>query len=590
MNQYEVLRQNHLNDYLQLTRKYNLLSAVRLAVVLGSIVGFYDYFQADRFASLWIALFLAALFLVLIKIHDKISWNRKVKKTLVGINEDELAYLSHTAIPFEDGTDKIDPAHAYAYDLDIFGKNSLFQHLNRTATWIGKTKLAELLLSLLPNTAIHANQAAVKELAEKINWRQDVLALGKLISDSREAYDKLVDWSKNQGKEMAHIWVLAMYVSPMVLIGAFIGFIATKNTAFGDTAVVLFLLNLGILIVLNKQIRLEIVNLDKVSEIIRMYGLILEKIGQENFEADRLNALKNKLQDGTGTASVQIKKLSALFANLDSIQNGLAAILFNGVFLYHAHVLRRLLQWKKAHSAQIPVWLDVIGEIETLNSLANFSCNNPAFAFPELNDRFEIEFRRLGHPLLPQEKRVCNDVDFNVHPFMILTGSNMSGKSTFLRTLGINMILAGAGAPVCATQARVHPLNVLVSMRLSDSLSDSESYFFAEVKRLKGIMNALGTRNCFVLLDEILRGTNSDDKRSGTLGVIKKMVAHHAIGAIATHDLEVCLIADDYPDTLVNRCFEVEIIDDELVFDYTLRAGICKNKSATFLMKKMEII
>jgi DNA mismatch repair ATPase MutS len=166
----------------------------------------------------------------------------------------------------------------------------------------------------------------------------------------------------------------------------------------------------------------------------------------------------------------------------------------------------------------------------------------------------------------------------------------MSGKSTFLRSLGINMVLSGIGAPVCAKRAAVHPLPVIVSMRLSDSLSDSESYFFAEVKRLKEIMDFLGQKRAFVLLDEILRGTNSDDKRMGTVGVLKKMVAKQAIGAIATHDIEVCNTTNEYPKDLMNKCFEVEMLGNELHFDYRLREGICQNKSASFLMGKMGII
>jgi DNA mismatch repair ATPase MutS len=173
---------------------------------------------------------------------------------------------------------------------------------------------------------------------------------------------------------------------------------------------------------------------------------------------------------------------------------------------------------------------------------------------------------------------------------MILTGSNMSGKSTFLRSLGINMVLSGIGSVVCAKEANVHPLPVLVSMRLSDSLSDSESYFFAEIKRLKQIMDDLEENAAFVLLDEILRGTNSDDKRNGTIEVVKKVIANKAIGAIATHDIEVCQTTKDYPDILTNKCFEVEIKNDDLHFDYKLRDGICQNKSATFLMKKMGVI
>jgi DNA mismatch repair ATPase MutS len=275
---------------------------------------------------------------------------------------------------------------------------------------------------------------------------------------------------------------------------------------------------------------------------------------------------------------------------MDTINNFVSALLFNGTFLFNLHVLKNLLNWKTNHASVLEEWLNVIGEFEMLNSLANFSHNNQDFVFPELNTDFKIGFSNLNHPLLNPETRVGNEVQFFPESFMILTGSNMSGKSTFLRSLGINMVLGGIGSVVCANKATMHPLPVLVSMRLSDSLSDSESYFFAEIKRLKQIMDALEDKPAFVLLDEILRGTNSDDKRNGTIEVVKKVIAKKAIGAIATHDIEVCLTTNEYPDILTNQCFEVEIKNNDLHFDYKLREGICKNKSATFLMQKMGVI
>jgi DNA mismatch repair ATPase MutS len=275
---------------------------------------------------------------------------------------------------------------------------------------------------------------------------------------------------------------------------------------------------------------------------------------------------------------------------MDAIQNLVTAILFNGTFLYNLHILKSLIVWKNQHAAALEEWLKVIGEFEMLNSLANVSFNNPDFVFPELNTNYEISLLNLSHPLLSRKNRVGNDIDFQPQSFLILTGSNMSGKSTFLRSLGINMVLTGMGGAVCATKANVHPMPVLVSMRLSDSLSDSESYFFAEIKRLKQIMDELDHKPAFVLLDEILRGTNSDDKRNGTIEVIKKVIAKKAIGSIATHDIEVCLTTNEFPETLINKCFEVEIVNNDLHFDFILRDGICKNKSATFLMKKMGVI
>ena len=268
-----------------------------------------------------------------------------------------------------------------------------------------------------------------------------------------------------------------------------------------------------------------------------------------------------------------MNELAELFSRMDSIANLVSTMLFNGLFLFHIHTLRYLQQWRVKKAKNIPLWLDVIGEMETLSSLANLSYNNPEFAFPVLNNNYVVEFTDLAHPLLHKATRIGNTVVFDPK-FMILTGSNMSGKSTFLRSLGVNMVLAGIGSAVCATAANIHPLPVLVSMRLSDSLSDSESYFFAEIKRLKLIMDKLEEQVSFVLLDEILRGTNSDDKRSGTIGVVQKMMAKKAIGAIATHDIEVCETTYHYPEQLTNQCFEVQIVDNELFFDYTLREGI----------------
>ena len=262
----------------------------------------------------------------------------------------------------------------------------------------------------------------------------------------------------------------------------------------------------------------------------------------------------------------------------------------NILTFYHLHTYRKLLKWKQAHAKHIALWLSVIAEVEVLHSFANFSYNNPSFAYPTLNDQQLISFESLGHPLIPAKGRVCNTISFASHRFVILTGSNMSGKSTFLRALGVNMLLATMGLPVCAQKATVHPMKLLVSMRLSDSLSDGKSYFYAEINRLRTIMEQLEKAPCFVLLDELLRGTNSEDKQSGTFRIIEKMVALKAIGVIATHDLEVCTLSDKYPDILQNKCFESQIIAGELYFDYTLKEGICQNKNATFLMEKMGVI
>ncbi|GGA85628.1 DNA mismatch repair protein MutS [Flavobacterium palustre] len=528
--------------------------------------------------------------MILMRIHSRLSFQRLLKKALLNINEDEISFLKREKIPFENGVEFQDLHHPYAYDLDIFGAHSLFQNLNRTATFIGKKTLAETLLHKATNDEILENQQAIKELTEKLDWRQEFLAFAKVSQDNQSSYEGLLKWSKNSGSTLSKSTIVLSYVSPALFFAAFLGYLITDNLVWVKCLSYLFIFNLIILGKFVKRIQLEIANSGKIDSIIHQYSLLVKKIESETFHSQKLIDLQQRLQFKSANASTHLKKLSELFSRMDTISNLITATLFNGTFLFNLHVLKALLEWKKEHAEVLEDWLMVIGEFEKLNSLANFSYNNPDFVFPTINSDYKIGFSNLSHPLLNPKTRIGNDVHFYPQSFMILTGSNMSGKSTFLRSLGINMVLVGTGSVVCATQADIHPLPVLVSMRLSDSLSDSESYFFAEIKRLKQIMDALEEQPAFVLLDEILRGTNSDDKRNGTIEVLKKVIAKKAIGAIATHDIEVCLTTNDYPGILSNNCFEVEIIDNDLHFDYKLREGICRNKSATFLMKKMEVI
>jgi len=402
--------------------------------------------------------------------------------------------------------------------------------------------------------------------------------------------ETVLKWSKNNSTPLSKATVGIAMGSPILFVGFAVAYGITSNPVFLKVLSLIFILNLGFLGRFMKRIQLEIAHSSNIDTIISHYGLLLQQIEKEDFKAAKLIHLQRQLTYQNETASGHLKQLASLFSSMDTIQNLITGVLFNGTFLFNLHIFKALILWKNQHATVLENWLLVMGEFEMLNSLANLSYNNPDFSFPDLNTKYEISFSNLSHPLLPKKSRVGNDIDFQPQSFMILTGSNMSGKSTFLRSLGINMVLTGMGAAVCATKANVHPMPVLVSMRLADSLSDSESYFFAEIKRLKQIRDELDHQPAFVLLDEILRGTNSDDKRNGTIEVIKKVIAKKAIGAIATHDIEVCLTTNEFPETLINKCFEVEIRNNDLHFDFLLRDGICQNKSATFLMKKMGVI
>ncbi len=589
MSIYTKIKADHLDDLSQMNRKYTLFGFIRFICILVIVAAIYYYLKLDTI-YLWIPAIIALVSLiVVVKKHQQLANKMKFTQTLVDINDDEISYLNNEKIPFKKGVEFKDHKHNYTHDLDIFGPHSLFQNLNRTGTFVGKQRLAKLFSSLLSKEEIEQNQFAVKELAGNIEWRQDVLALARLTNDNQTIFKNLINWSKSRG-EISQPLRIASYIMPILVIATGILGFALNNIGIQYIAGFLVVININILFKNLKKLRKELFSVDKIHEIISSYALILEKIESEKFESVKLKELKLKLKSRRTFAYEEIHSLSSIFSSLDSVQNIFGAVIVNGISLHHIHVYHKLLTWKNEHAQHISQWMEVIGEIEALNSLANFSYNNPTFCFPKLNSEYNLEFKDLGHPLLDQEVRICNDISFNPTKFIILTGSNMSGKSTFLRSLGVNMVLAGIGSAICATSANIHPLNIFVSMRLSDSLAENESYFFAEVKRLKQVMEQLKDQRGFVLLDEILRGTNSDDKRSGTIEVIKKMVEYKAIGSIATHDIEVCKTTDLHPNYLINKRFETEMVNDELYFDYKIKDGICQNKSAYYLMKKMEII
>lgn len=577
-------------EFGNLKKKYNLISFLRLLCILFALVSLFYYIKTQQSLFEITAIILVIIFIILIRFHSKLSNRIKHLEALISINENEILFLKKEKIPFENGIEFTDFSHPYSYDLDIFGENSLFQNLNRTYTFIGKKILSQRLLGILPNNEILLNQSAIKELSKDLDWRQKFAAFAKLSKDNESFYNTLLKWTSFNSDSLSSVSIVFSFVLPLLLLGTLGLYFITSNTIFLSVFSFIFTVNLGFLGLFTKRILLENTQSPNIDKVIKQYGLLLEIIEKKDFESEKLKGLKQRLTTSDGTSSAKIKQLSELFSRMDSIGNVVAAVLFNGLFLFHFHNLRAIIQWKKSNALALENWLEVIGEFEMLNSFANFSFNNPQFAFPTLNSNYEISFSNLSHPLLNENSRIGNDISFNPQTFTILTGSNMSGKSTFLRSLGVNMVLAGIGAPVCSNQANVHPLSVLVSMRLSDSLSDSESYFYAEIKRLKLIIDVLNNERSFVLLDEILRGTNSDDKRNGTIEFIKNIINKKAIGVIATHDIEVCLTTDEFPSQLTNRCFEVEISNDDLHFDYKLYNGICKNKSATFLMKKMGVI
>jgi DNA mismatch repair ATPase MutS len=291
-------------------------------------------------------------------------------------------------------------------------------------------------------------------------------------------------------------------------------------------------------------------------------------------------------------ASDCIRRVAQLSAELDQRSNFMVHIFLNPFLLWDISKAIAIGEWKNVYGKQTEIWIKTLGEWDALCSLGKFAFSHPDYVFPELTDNyFEIKGKNLGHPLMNRETCIRNDINIEINPyFLIVTGANMAGKSTYLRTVGVNFVLACMGAPVWADSLRLYPATLLTSLRTSDSLNDNESYFFAELKRLKMMIDCLQSgEKLLIILDEILKGTNSVDKQKGSLALIQQFIHLQSCGIIATHDLLLGSMEKEFPKNIRNYCFEADIQNDELTFSYRLRAGIAQNMNATFLMKKMGI-
>ncbi len=590
IEQYQFFAAKYTSESKEIQHKINRLSWIRLSTLV-LIIGlfFIDHLLIDSSIIFSIIGALLLIFLLEVRTHQRLKIKLKQQTIAAELNQDEIDFLNSGISKTATGERFQSAQHAYSSDLDLFGNASLYPFLNRTTTFRGEDFLGQFISQKASSDEIEKRQLAIQELNLNFEWRQSFQVTGKMGNDSQSVLQLIQKWHTSSSF-IPIITSVISYLFPLLGLLSMIALGITQNANWFSIGILIFIVNLTIFGSIAKQIHSELGQLDRIDQTIRSYSELLALIERHDWNSAWLRERKEILQLKDGSASEHLLKLSQIFSGLESIQNGFAAVTFNGTVFYHIHVFRKLIQWKKKQASQIDQWIEVIGEIDALISFSNFSYNNPDFVFPKHNSKGIIRFENLGHPLILAHKRISNTIDLSRNPFVILTGSNMSGKSTFLRTLGINMVLANAGSAVCASEADFESIDLLVSMRQSDSLTDSESYFFAEVKRLKFIVEELKNGKRMILLDEILRGTNSDDKRSGTIAVVEKMVAEKAIGMIATHDLEVCDTTLKHTDYLINNCFEVEIINDELQFDYRLRDGICKNKSATFLMKKMGIV
>jgi hypothetical protein len=531
------------------------------------------------------------LFFFLIKKNIQLEKSKKKIQVLKKLVDNELLALNHKFLHFKNGSEFLNTDHFFSYDLDLFGEGSLFQFINRTSTISGEQKLANWFIKPpLEKDEIAGKQEAVRELSQIPEWRLNFLAEGQMFEETSQMHDEILSWAglKLELRNAASIQWLLKVIPLLTLISIVPAALGISNLFLW----VMILVQWILLYFFRKNVTLYFSFFGQKSELLGKYMQLLQFIEEKEFQSVLWCELQNKVRKPVSASKI-FQQLKSLVEQFEYRQNILVGIFLNSVFLWDIRCVYRLWIWHNRHHQKLTEWLEVIAETDAIISLANFANNHPEFIFPEIHEGgFTFQAEKMGHPLLHKNKRVGNDFEINGWAkVMIITGANMAGKSTFLRTVGVNLILARTGAPVCAERMSFTPIEIYTNMRTTDSLLKDESYFFAELKRIKGVLDWLqkGER-IFVILDEMLKGTNSVDKLNGSKELIRKLLELKAVSLIATHDLKLSEMEDEFPQQVFNKCFEIRIENDDLVFDYKLSNGVTKTMNATFLMKKMGII
>lgn len=592
--------ENHYTERLSLTegqlqqvkKQIFRISMLRLALFIAGIAGLYFFFNQTTLLIVCICLTFLPLF-ILVKIHNRFFIRKEWLETQARIIQEELQALSDDYSSFEDGKEYVNPEHPYSFDLDIFGRRSLFQSINRTCTFFGKARLAKWLQNHLhEKTSIEKRQEIVREISEHTLFREQFRVAGLVHHGQSSDGEKIQAWSQSPAQYLHAGWVKAFIwgvpvINSLLLITSLIGW--TSFSCLGLSFGIFLVLSFGII----KRATYIQETYGKQLKSLNGYARLIALAKAEDWKSAGMLELMERF-NLNGQSPVQaLQQLSKELDRLDLRNNQFLYVLLEGSIFFQLQEIVRIERWKVRYGQYISEWLETVGELDALCSLGTFAYNHPQYTYPELTEKpFCFLATQMGHPLMPASQCVKNDATIPSRPFfLIITGANMAGKSTYLRTIGVNYLLACIGAPVCCEKLKLHPNQLITSLRTSDSLSDNESYFFAELKRLKRIIDLLNQgQQLFIILDEILKGTNSMDKQKGSFDLIRQFMQLKANGIIATHDLLLGSLIKQFPEEIRNYCFEADIKENELTFSYKLREGVAQNMNACFLMKKMGII
>jgi len=578
----------------KLFENINSISTIRFIVAIATIVSTIFFERIGASYSFWVALLVGtAIFIYLVIVHKKLKNKHKYITNLEEIYTSSIMRLEGGWIEFQDGGLEFkDEEHSYSYDLDIFGQGSLFQWINTAKTHMGRSRLANIFEYANDNKEIiNKRQQSINELSKKLWWRQRLQAEAKMIIHVDSDINDLLSWARNRNDIFNRTLIVMMVrLVPVVTI---LTLLLSYGTNIIPRFIPFFLLFTQAIMILLSAYRVsqEFAIVHKYHGTIKAYRRILNHFEKTKFYTGYINELKSRLINDKGiTAVEQLKKLEIILNRALNRKN-MMFFPINVITLWDYQCMIDLEKWRRQSGLLIEEWLKVIGELEALSSLAVIRYDYPNWSMPIITEGDSIiNARSMGHPLLTN-KQVYNDVTLQEPSrVLLITGSNMSGKSTFLRTIGINLILAYSGAPVCATDMTCSIFNLHTCMRTSDNLEKGISSFYGELLKIKNILNATKEdKKVFFLLDEIFKGTNSYDRHIGAKMLIKQLYNNGASGLVSTHDLELGDMETENKSNVKNFHFREYYKDNKIYFDYKLRQGISTTRNALYLIKMIGI-
>ena len=590
---YRVNKSKCDEEIIRFDRQINFYSFMRL---LALAAGIFLFYQSINYELIWLSFLIVPVFIIsfawLVSKQSLFQKQMNYFRNLRDVHINELNSLDRKLNIYPDGSIYEDDLHPYTSDLDIFGKGSLFEMINRSATVSGNAKLAGWLKNPASVREINERQVLITELESKLEWKHHFQAILLFANTSSEDQVKELFRYLKTAPEESGSWI-KKYVRWIPWLFSIIAISAWFIPYLIIPLLVLIIVNLFLMQQYGARIAKTDSIIGKMSRILDHFSEAITAVRDEKWITTLGKDLAVDLKDNkNGKLSEQIKRFSLLINHLTFGQTGVGAIL-NAVMLWNIRQIFAIEDWKKDNHDNLKQAFDVIATFEALISLSSLKTNYPEWCFALINegDHYTLKADDIGHPLIPSQLRVNNDYSLNDElKIDIITGSNMAGKSTFLRTLGINTVLALCGAPSCARKMEVSRMLVFTYMRIRDSLNESTSTFKAELDRLQSLLKMLdSSEKVFFLIDEMLRGTNSVDKYLGSKAVIEKLIAQHAVGIVATHDLQIAELEQKYPDYIRNYYFDIQVEGEEMHFDYKLKAGECKTFNASLLLKRIGI-